>query len=57
MDEMLALIDSLLPEGWERDDDVYGIDFNLVAPDGCMIEQDGECAHGFVSPLREMGLI
>jgi hypothetical protein len=49
------LIEELLPEGWSTDG--YGIDSNLIAPDGCMIEQDGRCPHGYVSPLREMGLI
>jgi len=37
--------------------DGFGLDANLIAPDGCMIEQDGRCPHGHVSPLREMGLI
>lgn len=29
----------------------------LVAPDGCLIEDDGKCPHGYVSPLKKMGLI
>lgn len=29
----------------------------LIAPDGCRVEQDGQCSHGFVSPLLRAGLI
>lgn len=56
-DGMLAYLDELLPEGWERDADVYGLDFNLVCPCGHTIEQDGVCPNGHVSPLRTAGLI
>jgi hypothetical protein len=49
------LIDELLPEGWETDG--YGLDSNLICPHGHMIEQDGACFEGCVSPLRTMGLI
>lgn len=46
----------LLPEGWETDG--YGIDANLIcAEHGHMIEQDGVCPDGCVSPLRTAGLI
>lgn len=48
-------LEDLLPEGWETDG--FGLDSCLIAPDGCMIEQDGQCEHGYVSPLRTMGLI
>jgi hypothetical protein len=51
-------IDELLQEiapNWSTDG--FGLDANLIAPDGCMIEQDGRCPHGFVSPLRELGMI
>lgn len=57
LDEMLAEIVALFPEGWEIDSEVYGLDFNLICPHGHMIEQDGECPDGCVSPLRAMGLI
>ncbi len=73
MDGMLDAIDSILPDGWERDGDIYGMDFNLVCPHGRMIEQDGwheitpeeaadDPANGkagskCVSPMRTMGLI
>lgn len=43
-------------EGWETEGG-YGEDDNLIAPDGCLIEQDGRCPHGYVSPLRRAGLI
>lgn len=42
--------------GWEVEGG-FGDDDNLIAPDGCMIEQDGRCPHGHVSPLRAAGLI
>ena len=45
-----------LDAGWEVEGG-YGEDDNLIAPDGCMIEQDGRCQHGHVSPLRAAGLI
>jgi len=54
---MSNIIEDLLPEGWSIDSAVYGLDCNLICPCGYMIEQDGECPDGCVSPLREMGLI
>jgi hypothetical protein len=42
-------------DDWETDG--FGLDSNLIAPDGCTIEQDGQCPHGYVSPLRELGMI
>lgn len=42
-------------EDWETDG--YGLDANLICPHGDMIEQDGVCPQGCVSPLRELGLI
>jgi len=29
----------------------------LVAPDGCLVEDDGECPHGYKSPLLQVGVI
>jgi hypothetical protein len=55
MDDYGEILESLLPEGWETDG--YGIDSNLICPHGHMIEQDGKCPDGCVSPLRLMGLI
>lgn len=52
MDDFLK---ELLPADWETDG--FGIDSNLICPHGDMIEQDGECSQGCISPLREMGLI
>ena len=28
-----------------------------TAPDGCNVEPDGRCSHGYESPLLQMGLI
>ena len=52
-----AFLDDLLPDDWGHDADIFGIEFSLIAPDGCLIEQDGECSHGHVSPLKLMGMI
>ena len=57
MSDVLDYITSILPDGWGIDSEIYGLDFNLICPCGYMIEQDGECPEGHVSPLREMGLI
>lgn len=58
MDEFVAAIYEILPEGWDTDADTYGaFDCTFTAPDGCQIEADGNCAHGYVSPLRQAGLI
>jgi len=56
MEDILDLIADLLPAGWELEDG-YGLDFNLICPHGDMIEQDGACPAGCVSPLRALGLI
>lgn len=42
-------------KGWSTDG--FGIDSNLICPHGHMIEQDGRCPEGCVSPLREAGII
>jgi|TARA_R110000824_G_scaffold349182_1_gene536039 hypothetical protein len=34
--------------------DGYG---TVETSDGCTVEPDGKCPHGYESPLREMGLI
>ncbi len=48
---LVDVLDLLDAGGWEADDDL------LVCPHGHVIEQDGECPEGCVSPLKEMGLI
>lgn len=57
MDDMAEEIRSLLPEGWDIDNESDGVDILLVCPHGDAIEQDGECPKGCVSPLRAQGLI
>lgn len=57
MNEFIAVIRELLPEGWEIHDEHMGTDCLLVCPCGDVIEQDGTCSQGCVSPLREHGLI
>lgn len=55
-DEMLDAVRDMLPEGWEMEEG-FGLDFNLICPCGDMIEQDGQCSIGHVSPLRTLGFI
>jgi hypothetical protein len=57
MSDFGEMIADLLPEDWDTDGDVYGLDFLLICPHGHTIEQDGRCPEGCVSPLRELGLI
>lgn len=45
-------VDGLLPLGWSYNDDTA-----LECPCGHVIEPDGECPDGCVSPLVEAGLI
>lgn len=45
----------LLPKGWSTDG--YGSSANFICPCGDMIEQDGECPEGHMSPLVRLGLI
>lgn len=40
---------------WTTDD--MGISSNLICPCGHVIEQDGSCPNGHVSPLRQEGFI
>lgn len=47
MDELLA---DLLPGGWELDDEL------LVGPHDRVIDLDGACTEGCISPLRRNGL-
>jgi hypothetical protein len=51
----MDFIEEILPEGWETDG--FGLDSCLICPHGHMIEQDGRCPEGCVSPLLTMGLI
>lgn len=43
--------------GWELEGGGFGDDAQLICPHGTMIEQDGVCPEGCVSPLRAAGLI
>ena len=48
------ILDSIAP-GWEAQDSFD--DSALICPCGHVIEQDGKCPEGCVSPLRAMGMI
>lgn len=54
--QMLDFLVEMLPEGWELDES-YGLDFTLICPHGDVIEQDGRCPDGCVSPMITLGLI
>ncbi len=57
MDEIVEMLDALLPPEWDHDAGTYGMSFTLTCPHGWQIEQDGECPDGHKSPLMELGLI
>lgn len=55
--DFVQVIESVLPEGWMIDDPSMAPDCLLVCPCGNVIEMDGTCPQGCVSPLRDAGLI
>ena len=52
MDEYVEMIEALLPEGWSIYDPEMAPDCLLECPCGKVIETDGRCPNGHVSPLR-----
>ena len=53
---MMQGLDHLLRGEEDLDPDGYG-DMSVVATqDGCNVEPDGQCEHGFESPLRRLGM-
>lgn len=57
MEDLAAVLNELLPDGWDHDAETFGLDFTLVCPHGRTIEADGECPEGCTSPLVELGII
>ena len=57
MPSVVEMLEQILPEDWEVADAQMGSSCLLLCPCGEMIEQDGECPEGHVSPLVEMGMI
>jgi len=57
VDELMKHIESQFPDGWSWYEPDMGMDSLLECPHGSVIEQDGRCPSGCVSPLRRMGLI
>ena len=57
MSENAEILEELLPEGWELEDPSMGADSLLVCPHSHVIELDGRCPDGCVSPVRALGLI
>jgi len=57
MDPFVEMLEELLPEDWEIHDPQMGSSCVLECPHGHVIEQDGRCPEGCVSPLISAGLI
>ena len=57
MDAFVEAIEAMLPDDWEVYDAHMGSSCLLLCPHGEVIEQDGQCPEGHVSPLVEMGMI
>ena len=36
---------------------MFEIDIDIEVADGCRVEHDGRCHHGYTSPLRILGMI
>jgi hypothetical protein len=51
-------MNSILPLRGEEDvnPDGYGDGSVVATEDGCSVEPDGRCEHGYESPLRRLGL-
>lgn len=56
MNEFIELVQSILPEGWSIEDESMGMDLLLICPHDAVIEADGRCPEGCVSPLVKAGL-
>lgn len=57
MNGWIEYVESHLPPGWSIYDEEMGMECLLECPHGSVIEQDGRCPKGCVSPLRLLGLI
>jgi hypothetical protein len=57
MEIFIELVEMILPPGWA----IYGprkaLDVLLKCPHGHIIEHDGRCLEGCVSPLLKAGLV
>jgi hypothetical protein len=57
MDEFVEMLEEILPDDWEVYDAEMGSSCLLMCPHGHVIEQDGRCPEGCISPLRSLGII
>lgn len=57
MSDFIEMLEELLPEGWEIHDPAMSMECLLECPHGIVIEQDGRCPQGCVSPLVDLGMI
>lgn len=44
-------------EGLLKGDESIDEDMDCTAEDGCWVEPDGRCPHGFISPMLRLGLV
>ena len=56
MKELTAELAHLLKGDEDFDPDGYGDGAVVATEDGCHVEPDGTCPHGFESPLRRLGM-
>jgi len=56
MGSMMEAFDDQLVGDESLDPDGYGDQSVVATQDGCNVEPDGRCEHGFESPLRRLGL-
>lgn len=56
-DDLIEIVEDSLPEGWSIWDPEMAPDFLLECPHGHVIETDGTCPAGCISPLRGIGLL
>ena len=56
MQGLTAELAHLLRGEEDLDPDGYGDGSVVATEDGCNVEPDGRCSHGFESPLRRLGM-
>jgi hypothetical protein len=57
METFIELVEMILPPGWAIYGPEMAPDVLLQCPHGHIIEQDGRCLEGCVSPLLKLGLV
>ena len=57
MEIFIELVEMILPPGWAIYGPKLARDVLLKCPHGHIIEHDGRCLEGCVSPLLKLGLV